>query len=307
MPVRGLLHYALEVPDPVAGETFYRDFGLQQAEAGRNSLQLKTQHGSGDLLLYEGPRKRLHHMAFAAPGAEFEAARDALKRAGIQEVEAPAEAPQVGIWFNDPDGNLVNLRQEIARPTIPTEPTPLYNGPGNPARPFATRNLPEYDRATPRRLGHVLLFTPDPDAAVRFYTETLGFKLSDRVPGVIAFLRCATDHHKLAFAKSSHRGFHHASYEVGSVDEIGVGAMWMKERGWRPAWGLGRHVIGSNLFYYIQDPWGSYAEYFHDIDYIPEDVDWQPRDWEARYALYCWGPDVPEDFIENKEERSQAG
>src|SRR6266508_4044982 len=144
MPVRGLIHYALEVPDPVAGETFYRDFGLQQAEGGRNNLRLKTQHGSGDLILYEGPRKRLHHMAFAAPGDEYDAARGALKRAGIQELEPPADAPQVGTWFNDPDGN--------------------------PARPFATRNLPEYYRASPRRLVHVLLFTPDPDAAVRFYT-----------------------------------------------------------------------------------------------------------------------------------------
>jgi catechol 2,3-dioxygenase-like lactoylglutathione lyase family enzyme len=148
----------------------------------------------------------------------------------------------------------------------------------------------------------VLFFTPDPDGATRFYTEVLGFKVSDRVPGVLSFMRCTADHHNMAFAKSTHKGFHHASYEVGGFDEIGMGAMWMRERGWQPAWGMGRHVIGSNVFYYIKDPWGSYAEYFHDIDYIPEDAAWEARDWDPRYALYCWGPDVPEDFVVNKEE-----
>jgi catechol 2,3-dioxygenase len=161
--------------------------------------------------------------------------------------------------------------------------------------------MPTFERAEPRRLGHVLFFTPDPAAAERFYTGVLGFKVSDRVPGLLSFLRCSTDHHNLAFAKSSRRGFHHASYEVGSFDEVGMGGMWMHARGWEQGWGLGRHAIGSNVFYYVRDPWGSYAEYFSDIDYIPEDADWQPRAWDVKHAVYCWGPDMPRDFIENKE------
>lgn len=300
MPVKGLIHYALEVPDPVVGQTFYKDFGLHQVGSQGSSLQLKTAQGSGELMLYEGPKKRLHHLALAAPGDEFEAVREALERARVGEIDPPADAPQTGIWFNDPDGNLVNIRQEEPK-TVPPEPLPAYNGPGNPTR-LGLRGMPTYERAEPRRLGHVLFFTPDPDAATRFYTETLGFKVSDRVPGVLSFMRCTTDHHNIAFAKSTHRGFHHASYEVGSMDEIGMGGMWMRERGWEPAWGLGRHAIGSNFFYYIKDPWGSYAEYFHDIDYIPEDAEWQPREWDVRYSLYCWGPDVPDDFIINKEQ-----
>jgi catechol 2,3-dioxygenase-like lactoylglutathione lyase family enzyme len=304
MPVKGLIHYALEVPDPVLGETFYRDFGLQDAalpQAGGKSVQLRTGRGSGELILYEGPRKRLHHVAWAAPGDEFEDVRERLKRSHIPEIEPPEAAPQVGIWFRDPDENLVNVRQEEPK-ALPAEPPILYNWPGNPGRAAASRNVPEFERAEPRRLGHVLFFSPDPEAATRFYTETLGFKVSDRVLGHLAFLRCTTDHHNIAFAKSTHRGFHHASYEVGGFDEIGMGAMWMRERGWQPAWGMGRHVIGSNVFYYIKDPWGSYAEYFHDIDCIPEDAAWEARDWDPRYALYCWGPDVPEDFVLNKEE-----
>src|SRR5215217_1029678 len=255
MPVKGLIHYALEVPDPVVGQEFYRDFGLKQSDNRGNSLKLQTSRGAGELHLFEGPKKRLHHIAFAAPGDDFEAVREAIKKAGIPEIDPPKDAPQVGIWLHDPDGNLINIRQE-ERKTIPTEPLLNYNGPGNVTR-VGERGMPTFERADPRRLGHVLFFTPDPDAATRFYTELLGFKVSDRVPGILSFMRCSTDHHNIAFAKSSHRGFHHASYEVGSFDEVGMGGMWMRERGWEPAWGLGRHAIGSNVFYYIKDPWGS--------------------------------------------------
>jgi len=302
MAVKGLIHYALEVPDPAVGQAFYRDFGLRAAESRDRALRLEAGHGTGGLLLFEGPRKRLHHVAFAAPGDHFEAVRAALTQAGVPEIDPPQEAPQAGIWLRDPDGNLLNIRRE-EQPAVSPETLPAYNGPGKATR-VAARGLPAFEQATPRRLGHVLFFTPDPAAAERFYTGVLGFKVSDRVPGLLSFLRCATDHHTIAFAKSSHRGFHHASYEVGSVDEVGMGGMWMRAKGWEQGWGLGRHAIGSNVFYYVRDPWGSYAEYFHDMDYIPEDAAWEPRAWDVRHAVYCWGPDMPPDFIENKEAAS---
>jgi len=129
-------------------------------------------------------------------------------------------------------------------------------------------------------------------------------KLSDRSRDIIAFLRCTTDHHNLALLTSAAPGFHHGSFEVGSVDEIGTGAVRMADRGWQPGWGLGRHVIGSNFFYYIRDPWGSFAEYFYDLDYIPEGCAWASRDFPPEDSLYLWGPPVPPDFGENKEASS---
>jgi Glyoxalase/Bleomycin resistance protein/Dioxygenase superfamily len=83
----------------------------------------------------------------------------------------------------------------------------------------------------------------------------------------------------VAFLSSKGPGFHHGSFEVGGMDEIAMGAQHMRELGWEPGWGLGRHVIGSNYFYYIRDPWGSFAEYFFDLDYIPESCAWEPRDF----------------------------
>ena len=64
---------------------------------------------------------------------------------------------------------------------------------------------------------------------------------------------------------------------------------------------IGRHVLGSNYFHYIRDPWGSYAEYSCDIDYIPVTQDWQAADQPAEDSFYLWGPNPPEDFAKNFE------
>ena len=96
-------------------------------------------------------------------------------------------------------------------------------------------------------------------------------------------------------------GHHHFSWDVGSVDEIGIGATHMLEKGFDKGWGLGRHVLGSNYFHYVRDPWGSYSEYSADIDYVPATCDWQGGDQPPDDSFYAWGPNLPEDFVHNYE------
>ena len=300
MAVRALLHYALEVPDQTVGERFYQDFGLVSESRRDDAVHLRPAPLACEtVLLYAGPRKRLHHIAFGAPGAAFEATKESLRRMGVREIDPPKGAAEGGVWVRDPDGHAINIRRE-ASPAPPPDPPLRLNSPGHITR-VAVRGYPERAAPRPRRLGHVLLFTEDLDRQIDFYTRVLGLRLSDRARSVVAFLRCSTDHHNLAFLTSKGPGFHHAAYEVGNIDEIAMGAMTMREHGWEPAWGLGRHVIGSNFFYYIKDPWGSFAEYFHDIDYIPEECAWEPRDYPEEDALYRWGPPLPEDFEVNRE------
>ena len=59
-----------------------------------------------------------------------------------------------------------------------------------------------------------------------------------------------------------------------SIDDVGLGAEQMTAQGYTHGWGVGRHVLGSNYFYYVRDPWGSFAEYSYDIDFVPADVEW---------------------------------
>jgi hypothetical protein len=75
----------------------------------------------------------------------------------------------------------------------------------------------------------------------------------------------------------------------------------MAGQGHTEGWGLGRHSLGSNLFHYTRDPWGSWIEYFTDIDHITED--WSPRDWETPPAVWC--PMMPELFLTNLEDKPE--
>ena len=73
-----------------------------------------------------------------------------------------------------------------------------YNGPGrlerlNNRAPGVDRT----DRVRPRKLGHVVLGSTDQAATQRFFAEGIGFKVSDEVPGMAAFMRCSVDHHNL--------------------------------------------------------------------------------------------------------------
>ena len=113
MPVRSLLHYALEVPDQSVGQRYYRDFGLAD-ESGRGAaVRLRAgRQPRESVLLYEGPRKRLHHLCFGATGEDFARTRESVRRAGAAEVDPPKDAPGGGLWLRDADGNLVNVREE---------------------------------------------------------------------------------------------------------------------------------------------------------------------------------------------------
>jgi catechol 2,3-dioxygenase len=139
---------------------------------------------------------------------------------------------------------------------------------------------------------------------VDFYTRVVGLQLSDRAQDIVAFMRGhgGSDHHIFGYIKSDRPGFHHASFEVGNVDEIGMGACRLLDKGYKDGWGFGRHVIGSNFFHYIRDPWDSMAEYFCDIDYIPADSNWKATNYPAEDSLYVWGPKPPEAFGMNFEQ-----
>ena len=101
-----------------------------------------------------------------------------------------------------------------------------------------------------------------------------------------------SDHHMLAFVKSDGPGMHHCSWDVGSINDIGVGATYMADKGFAYGWGLGRHVLGSNYFHYIRDPWGSWVEMYADMDKITDA--WVTRDWNE--LPYIWGPGWSPEF-----------
>ncbi|KFI29957.1 metapyrocatechase [Haematobacter massiliensis] len=292
--------FTMRVPDLRVADDFYRAFGLDIREEG-NTLGLYT-FGSDHrwLSLTEGPRKQLNHLSLAVFEEDFEPLRQRIEQMGVRLMDAPRGFDSNGFWFHDPFGVLIEVK--IAEKTSPDAKTPfsLSSTPGGVAAAPMRSKAPI---VRPRRLAHVLLFTPDVPKAIAFYTRALGLRLSDRSGDVICFMHGihGSDHHLLAFAKSSAPGLHHCSWDMGGINEIGKGAMQMADKGYSHGWGMGRHVLGSNYFHYVRDPWGSYSEYSADIDYIPHDCDWQAGDYPGEDSIYLWGPEMPADFVHNYE------
>lgn len=303
MSIRSLQHFALAVPDPAKGRDFYTDFGLEGREDGKRVVMRCHGRAQDQVVLVEGPKRRMHHLCFGAPASKLDEIKKRIEASGTKLVDPPAAVAGEGLWLLDPDGVLVNIKAADAAPWA-TAPEWKLNTPGHFTR-LGKRAAPARDhKVRPRRLGHVLRFTPNLNKMVDFYTKVLGLRLSDRAQDIVAFLHCegGSDHHVIAFLTSDRPGFHHASFEVANLDEIGMGAGNLLAKGYRNGWGLGRHVIGSNFFHYIRDPWNGMAEYFTDIDYIPGDQAWEAKNWPPEDSLFVWGPAVPEDFGANFED-----
>jgi catechol 2,3-dioxygenase-like lactoylglutathione lyase family enzyme len=302
--MRSLQHYAFEVPDLRVGKRFYTDFGLDGSEVGESVVMRCPGRAQDQVVMREGPEKRLHHISLGTSPDEIDGMRTALASRGVTFEDAPYDGAPDGLWFRDPDDLLVNLQIADDTPAC-AEPDIEINARGHIHR-LNERGVAEKSEVSrPRRLGHILLFTCSVPAKVEFYTGALGMKLSDTMGGdIVGFMRCGDggDHHVIALAKSEHPGFHHSSWEFGTVDDIGVATANMFERGHTHCWGFGRHVVGSNYFHYFRDPWGSLVEHFADIDVIGGGADWQPKDWALEGNLCRWATeDAPEDFLWNSE------
>ena len=309
MPVLGALSVTLEVPSVDEGVRFYTDAGLEAAVEGEVArLRCKGQDRDSIVLLGGAPRKRLHHIALRADGLDVMAVR--VSEHGGRVTQAPAGFESNGLWVEDPHGMLIHLQERPADPELEAAPSYEINGPGRIVRTRRSAMRPgaTYAPVKPLRLGHVLVFSPDVLKSVAFVIEALGMGLADHAQDVIAFC-CArrdSDHHVVAFAKSPGVGFHHTSFQVTDPDEVGRGGRMLTQKAGNGDWGLGRHTIGSNFFHYIQDPWGSWFEYYSDMDHIDDYALWTPTNYAMDDSLANWGPEVPKDFVHNYELDAQA-
>ena len=298
--VHSIDHFTLEVPDLALAKKFFDTFGLR-VEEQQDGLHLHASastHRWGRIV--KGPRKRLAYLSLNCYEDEFEALRAQAKAAGARFVESHPAGSRDGFWVHDPDQNFIQVR--VGPKTMPDEKSFMRLHRSEPGeRGVLGRGF--WGKVHPRRLSHCLLFTPDVLAMVKFYEEALGLKLSDRAQDLIAFThaRYGSDHHLLAFAKSDAKGWHHCSWDVETLEDVGRGAAQMAAAGWTRGWGTARHVLGSNYFHYIQDPWGSFSEYSAEIDYVPAGHEWQGDNWPPEDSLYLWGPEVPEIFLTNTE------
>ena len=271
--LRRLRAVELRVPTLTECADFYAEaWGLEVVEADRDASWLR---GTGDehhvLSLKRAEQNGLGRISFAVgtPAEIDEAARRLLAR-GIVPVSEPGLLDQIGggygLRFTDPEGRLIELSAQVEA--------------------VAPRGR---DAAVPVGVTHTVLNTTDIDASVAFYRDVLGMRVSDWSEHQMAFLRCNSDHHCIAFNQAEWASLNHVAYEMTSVDHFMRGLGRLRHHGITPQWGPGRHGPGNNTFSYFTDPAGLVCEYTSEVAQIVEDR-WIAKVWNRVPELSdLWG------------------
>jgi catechol 2,3-dioxygenase-like lactoylglutathione lyase family enzyme len=261
------------------------------------------------LVVRRGPRPRFVGPAFQA------AARDDLDRlARGTGGTVTAHRGGRGVLLRDPSGYPVRVIHGVPELAALPERAALPMNVGDfgqlgfgPVRANATQR-PARRSAQIQRLGHVVLGTTRFGAALDWYLDTLGLIVSDflyldgqrdRGPAM-AFIRCdlgsvPADHHTLAMGLQPRTGYLHSAYQLTDLDEVAASGEYLREHGYRHAWGLGRHIQGSQIFDYWRDPDRAMFEHYTDGDVFDAAMapGWAPL---SASGLSQWGPRATAEF-----------
>lgn len=295
--VTGAYGFGLEVPDLTVAEAYFDCLGMEVRDRESMLVLGCAGRAQDELVLSAGPRKRLHHVAFSIDADDTKAFAKLLQARGIVVQASPPDGGyRDGLWFQDPWDTWINLVPHAQAPMRPAGQPLLANtfGQRNRVASLAYKELEQTGQ--PLRFQHVLLFTPQVAQAEAFYCDLLGFGVADRRQGFVSFLYAPAgecwDHHCFAIVNNPARGLHHCSFEMADMDQLGFCLSRMREHGYTGGFGPGRQFLGSNLFAYIQDPWGSHTEISGDMDQL--DHSCTTTEWEDIPKL--WGPEWDPDF-----------
>ena len=280
MGMHRLNYMVRTVSDAEGAREFYRVFGLSETSSGAFNSKV----GGTQLVLRESSSPTVVSIGV---GVDARSDLDDIE-ARLREQEFAFERRSPEALFVDDPATDVRIELTVS-PRLPKE-TPAPAG----IRPRRDDLVPR-NGVRPIRLGHVVLGCPDEKEAERFFIKGLGLRLSDYVHGN-PFMRFETDHHNIAVIRTPRgRLLHHTAWKVRNVDEVGFGGSEMVRRD--PAcygWGLGRHAASANYFWYLKDPGGAYAEYYHsEMDELadtPEYWDRLPGTPELPSAVWASPP-----------------
>lgn len=254
----------LELPDTRAAADFLvQTWGLALAEDRADAAYLR---GAGDfpylIGLFEAPAAKVRSVTFLCNEDELADLSDRVERTGqsFRKVTSNDPGGGEGIEVELPEGELFRFLAGSTR-----------------AAPLEGRDLP-------RKLTHVVLSSIDAERSGNFAEEVLGFKVSDRTKAMV-FVRCNRSHHAIAFSRAGYASLNHIAFEMEDIDGVMRGIGRMRDAGYAPAWGPGRHGPGDNVFAYFIAPFGAVVEFstatnLVDDDYrtgAPEDWTWPPN------------------------------
>jgi catechol-2,3-dioxygenase len=261
--ISGLLRATLETPD-LARQSAYFEHVLGLAPTGESATARFFACGAEThaIALRAGAVARCASIAFRVDAAtDLKALRSKLTEQGITAGLGSDPAPGVReqLTMIGPENIEVELTHESDEP------------------PSATPQ----DGIRPIKLGHVAFNVEDVQGAVRFFVETLGFRVSDWMGDFFAFLRCGPDHHTVNFVHGARTKMHHIAFEGRDWNHIGEACDFLGSREIPLIWGPGRHGIGHNIFIYHHNPDGQIVELYTQLDQMSDETlgYFDPRPW----------------------------
>jgi catechol 2,3-dioxygenase-like lactoylglutathione lyase family enzyme len=304
--VKDIAYGRLRSPDLDVAEKFLTEFGMVRSARTPTALYMRGTDPDHHLHVTElGPAGFIGFAYEAASEADLATVAKLPGASAIEPIDEPGGGRRVRL--HDPQGVQIEIVYGIEKlAPLPVELGVLNTGPEKFRR---ANELCRLRRGPSRvkRIGHGVLMTTDVRATVGWYRETLGFIPSDDVYAgdrdhvIGSFNRCDrgdeyVDHHVFFAIAGPKHGLNHLSFEVQDFDDLMVGHEYLVEHGYEHVWGIGRHVLGSQIFDYWNDPWGRIHEHWTDSDVLNAAV--PPNLVSAEEGLTSqWGIGAPPHMI----------
>lgn len=291
IPIRRLGYAVFESPDVLRQAEYYRNvMGLDVVERGPKRVVLATAMGQEALVFEQGSSTHCTRLSLEAdPGFDVKDAAKLLAPYGITCEIRSDVTPGVGqaAVFTDPKGTIIEV---FTSPAV----APASNLAGGIA---------------PVKFGHIAFTANTAKSITDFYCNALGFRVSDWIESVFAFLRCGPDHHTCNFIDGPDGMMHHMAFELKDWAHV-LSACDLLAKHRRPIiWGPGRHEVGHNIFIYHRDPDDHIIELFTEIDLMKDeslgyfeprpwhrDRPQRPKVWGREEAAPQWGLPPSADF-----------
>ncbi|MEH8015759.1 VOC family protein [Rheinheimera muenzenbergensis] len=304
-----LAYLAFELPDLEQAEQFLTDFGLIRVQRDEHFLYLRSTDAA-PFCYRVAPAEKPKFSGFGLVVDSMAALEKLAQLTGASAIEA-LSSPGGGwaVQLQDPSGFNVTALFGQQQSEALTHRTALdFNFDGKAARINSTQRPPALPPEI-LKLGHLVLEVADFQASCAWYCQHFGFipsdvqLLPDGSPAVV-FMRLdladtPSDHHTLAIAQGFMPCYSHSAFELVDADAVGMGQRLMREKGWSHSWGIGRHILGSQIFDYWRDPWGFKLEHYCDGDLFTSDVPMGVHP-VSRQAMSQWGQPMPANFTKPK-------
>jgi catechol 2,3-dioxygenase-like lactoylglutathione lyase family enzyme len=275
--VTDLAYGRLRTPDLDLAEEFLTHFGMAKAERTANALYMRGSDAPHHIHVTE--KGEPGFVGFAYEAASLDDLKRVAKAPGASAVETIDE-PGGGkrVRLREPNGYQIEVVYGIKKlKPIPVKRQALNMGKESLRRAGELMRLPD-GPARVKRIGHGVMASPKVKETVQWFRDTLGLVCSDDVyvgskDNIIGSFnrldrgREYVDHHVFFCIMNDRAGLNHLSFEVQDIDDVFMGHKYLAQLGkYEHMWGMGRHLLGSQIYDYWSDPWGRVHEHWSDTD-----------------------------------------